>query len=160
MGTNRLTFLALVLVTVAAVGVGVWYFVRDDYPFQIATGDIRGFSYEGWTAAGQAGLVRASGYITDPPPQLAGWVSAMEKDANNAPLHIVGVMTLVLRDGRSLRLDLDLDVGRGQGRWIEPGGAESVPQGVQLSQAFTWYARGVAAGLAATPRAITPTGAP
>ncbi len=148
---GRLAFWGIVLLTVAGVAVGIWYYVRDDYPFQISQADIRGFGYRAETPKGSV-----AGYVTDPPAELAAWISAMEKDATDEPLRIDGVLTLFLADGRSLQFALDLNELRGAGRWVAPDGAETAPEGVHVGPALAWYLRGVAAGLLATPRDLTP----
>ena len=81
----------------------------------------------------------------------------MEKDSSDETVTVTTVVTVVLTDGRQLRLYLG--GSRGFGRWVEPGGAESTPVGVQLNQPFVWYLQGVGDALAAS-RQVEPQPAP
>jgi hypothetical protein len=151
---TRALFWAGVVLTIALVAFGIWYYVHDDYPFQISSDQIAGLSYHsvptGSSVSGSAsGSV--SGYISDPPVELADWVSSMEKDSSDETVPVTIVVTVVQTDGRLLRLFLG--GSRGYGRWVEPDGTESTPVGVQLNQAFVWYVQGVGDALAASQQA-------
>ncbi|HMK91641.1 MAG TPA: hypothetical protein VK576_01460 [Thermoleophilia bacterium] len=139
---RRLVFWLVVLLTIAAVAFGVWYYVRDDYPFQVTAGEIRGLTYQ----AGTEGLV-FSGTIATPPSDLADWLSSMEQDSSDQPLRPVGVATVRLVGGRSLRLAVDLDARLALGRWVSPGGVEGATTRVHIGQGLAWYLRGVHDGL-------------
>ena len=145
---RRALFWAGVALTIALVAFGIWYYVRDDYPFQLSPDQIAGLSYHSVAAPG-SGAVSVSGYISEPPADLADWVSSMEKDSSDETVTVTTVATVVLTDGRQLRLYLG--GSRGFGRWVEPGGAQSTPVGVQLNQPFVWYLQGVGDALAASP---------
>ncbi len=132
--------------TIALVAFGVWYYVHDDYPFQLTSDHIAGLSYHSLPASGSV-----STYISDPPAELAGWISSMEKDSSDETVRVTTVVTVVETDGRLLRLFLG--GSRGYGRSVEPDGTESAPVGVQLNQAFIWYVRGVGDALAANRQA-------
>jgi len=166
---RRWLFWIVVLLTIAAVAFGVWYYVRDDYPFQVTAGEIRGLSYQ----AGTEGLV-FSGTVASPPSDLADWLSSTEQDASDQPIRPAGVVTVHLVDGRSLRLAVDLDTRIAVGRWVSPDGVAGAVTRVHLGQDFAWYLRGVHDGLverwsepgpAATtaspsPGAVQPSGSP
>jgi len=147
---RRLLFWAVVALTVAAVAFGVWYYVRDDYPFQVSAGQITGLTYE---AIGPVGT--ASGVVPSPPADLADWLSTMESESGDQPVTIVGVALIHLSDGRALRLELDVSGRTGLGQWISPGGVRSESARVHVGQDLSWYLRGVGDGLgpAASPAA-------
>jgi hypothetical protein len=165
---TRALFWAGVALTIALVAFGIWYYVHDDYPFQLTSDQIAGLSYHsvptsssvsGSASGSDSGSV--SGYISDPPVELAGWVSSMEKDSSDETVAVTTVVTVVQTDGRLLRLFLG--GSRGYGRWVEPDGSESTPVGVQLNQAFVWYVQGVGDALAASRQAepqVTPSASP
>jgi hypothetical protein len=152
---NRALFWAGVALTIGLVAFGIWYYVRDDYPFQLAAGQIVGLSYSS-VAAGST----VSGYIADPPAELADWISSMEKDSSDTTVPVTTVVTVVQADGPSLRLYLGGQ--HGYGRWVESDGSQSPAVGVQVSQAFAWYVRGVgdALGAARAQPQAAPTAVP
>lgn len=147
---RRVLFWAGVALTIALVSFGIWYYVHDDYPFQLSSDQIAGLSYHSM-ASPSTGRVSESGYISNPPADLADWVSSMEKDSSDEAVPVTTVVTVVLTDGSSLRLYLG--GSRGLGQWVEPNGTESTPVGVQLNQPFVWYLKGVGDALGASPRA-------
>jgi hypothetical protein len=150
---TRALFWAGVALTIALVAFGIWYYVHDDYPFQLTSDQIAGLSYHSVPASSVSGSASGSvsGYISDPPAELADWVSSMEKDSSDETVVVTTVVTVVQTDGRLLRLFLG--GSRGYGRWVEPDGSQSAPVGVQLNQAFVWYVRGVGDALAASRQA-------
>jgi len=150
---RRAMFWTGVALTIALVGFGIWYYVHDDYPFQIASSEITGLSYR---AVGAGGVV--SGYIVRPPPELADWVSSMEKDSSEQSAPVTTVVTVVRSDGPSLRLSIGGT--RGRGSWVDADGTATAPVGVELGPAFLWYLRGVGDALAATRHTVTPRPAP
>jgi hypothetical protein len=155
---TRALFWAGVALTIALVAFGIWYYVHDDYPFQLTSDQIAGLSYHSMPTDGSGSV---SGYISDPPGELAGWVSSMEKDSSDETVVVTTVVTVVQTDGRLLRFFLG--GSRGYGRWVEPDGSESTPVGVQLNQAFVWYVQGVGDALAARRQAepqVTPSASP
>ena len=139
---RRLLFWALVALTVAGVAVGVWYYVRDDYPFQVTAAQIGGLSYQ----VGTSGLV-VSGTVSDPPVELADWLSNMEQDASDSPMRPTGVAIVRLTDGRSLALAVDFEARLGSARWVSASGLEGAPVRVHLGQDLVWYLHGVQDGL-------------
>jgi hypothetical protein len=150
---RRAVFWMGVALTIALVAFGIWYYVHDDYPFQLTPGEITGLSYRSVTAGGAV-----SGYIVRPPAELADWISSMEKDSSEQSVPATTEVTVVRSDGPSLQLSIG---GlRGYGRWVDANGAGTAPIGVRLSQAFLWYLRGVGDALAATRHAVTPRSAP
>jgi hypothetical protein len=152
---RRALFWVGVALTIALVAFGIWYYVREDYPFQLSSDQIAGLSYHSMPSAG-SGMVSVSGYISHPPADLAEWVSSMERDSSEQTVPVTTVVTVVLADGRRLRLFLG--GSRGFGSWVEPGGSQSTPVGVQLNQPFVWYLQGVgdalAAGRSTEPRPV------
>ncbi len=147
---RRALFWIGVALTIALVGVGIWYYVRDDYPFQLSSTEITGLSYR---SVGAAGAV--SGYIVRPPPELADWISSMEKDSSDQSVPVTTVVTIVRSDGPALRLAIGGN--RGFASWLQPSGSTATaPVGVQLGPAFVWYLRGVGDALAASHHTVTP----
>ena len=63
---RRALFWAGVALTIALVAFGIWYYVRDDYPFQLSPDQIAGLSYHSVAAPG-SGAASVSGYISEPP---------------------------------------------------------------------------------------------
>ena len=144
-----------VAATIAAVGVGIWYYVRDDYPLQLTSTEITGLVVR---AATSDGVV--SGYIAHPPAELAQWVSSMEKDSSEATEPATTTVTIERSDGPALRLSIGGQ--QASASWIGPGGSATAPIGVQISQAFQWYLHGVTDALSNGGRMVprrTPAGA-
>jgi len=136
--------------TIAAVGAGIWYYVRDDYPLQLTPTEITGLVVR---AATSDGVV--SGYIAHPPAELAQWVSSMEKDSSDvagAPATIT--VTIERSDGPALRLSIGGQLAAAS--WIGPGGSATAPIGVQVNQAFRWYLHGVTDALTNPGRRMVP----
>jgi hypothetical protein len=142
---SRISFWVLVGFTIVGVTLGVWYYVHDDYPFQVSSAEIVGLAYR--SSAGDGAV---AGYVARPPVELADWISAMEQDSSEETAPLTTLLTVVLSGGRMLRLNVDLDSRHGNGWWLSSDGTPSPAIGVHLSQAFVWYLRGVGAGLAAT----------
>ena len=146
-------FWAGVALTIVLVALGIWYYVRDDYPFQITASEITGLSYRS-TASGAV----VSGYIARPPVELAGWISSMEKDSSDQAVPVTTVVTIMRSSGPALRLSIG--GARGVGRWLDADGVATAPVGVQLGQAFLWYVRGVGDALATGRHGVTPRSTP
>ena len=145
---RRALFWTGVALTIALVGFGIWYYVRDDYPFQLTPSEITGLSYRS-VATGAV----VSGYITHPPVELADWISSMEKDSSDQAVPMTTVVTIVRSDGPSLRLAIGGT--HGDGSWVAANGVATAAVGVQVGQAFLWYLRGVGDALA-SDHAATP----
>ena len=126
---RRALFWTGVALTIALVAFGIWYYVRDDYPFQLTASEITGLSYRSVTTGGAV-----SGFIARPPSELADWISSMEKDSSDEPVPVTTVVTVVRSDGPSLRLYVG--GARGYGRWVYADGAETAAVGVQIGQAL------------------------
>ncbi len=150
MGRARV-WVPLLIATVVLVGVGIWYFLRDEYPFQISEADIVQVDYETFGSFGSA-----AGVIPTP-PNLAAWIGGMELDTSGERTVTNAVMVVVLRDGRSLRLDLGATSA--YGTWIT-GGREGDRVGVAIPKPFRSYLSGLAAGLRASSRTLTPPSLP
>ena len=150
---RRAVFWMGVALTIALVGIGIWYYVHDDYPFQLTPSEITGLSYRSVAAGGAV-----SGYIVRPPAQLADWISSMEKISSDQSVPVTTVVTVVRSDGPSLRLSIG--GASGFGSWVDVNGAATAPVAVQLGQAFLWYLRGVGDALAASGHAVTPRSTP
>ena len=153
---RRVLFWVGVALTIALVAFGIWYYVHDDYPFQLSSDQIAGLSYHSMASA-PSDRASVTGYISNPPADFASWVSSMEKDSSDETVPVTTVVTVVLTDGRQLRLYLG--GSRGLGQWVEPGGTESTPVGVQLNEPFVWYLQGVGDALAAS-RQVEPQPTP
>jgi len=150
---RRIAFWTGVAATIALVAFGIWYYVHDDYPFQLTSSEITGLSYRSVTAHGAV-----SGYIARPPSELADWISSMEKDSSDQPVGVTTVVTVMRSDGPALRLAIG--GSRGVGSWIGASGVASTPIGVQLGQALVWYLRGVGDALGAGRRGVMPRAMP
>jgi len=139
-----------VVVTVAAVAVGIWYYVRDDYPFQLTSNEITGLTVNA-VLDGRA----VSGSIAHPPQDLAQWISSMEKSASDETGPPADTVVTVERsNGPALRLSIDDTYAAAS--WIGADGSATPPVRLQVNQAFLWYLRGVIDGLANTPHRVTP----
>jgi hypothetical protein len=149
---SRVVWVVLVVLTVAAVGVGAWFFVRDEYPFQeVGDGDVLALVYARSEASG-----RVFGYVDDPPADLAVWISRWERDADGEAVSTEDTVTVMLRDGRRLRLEVG--GSRGYASWIGSDGKAGDSFGVHFNEAFVWYVRGLRAGVEAGPAVeTTPT---
>jgi hypothetical protein len=131
----------LLVVTIVAVGVGAWFFVRDEYPFQVES-DIAFLAFEGHGDGGWR-----YGYVDDPPPELGEWLSSMERDASGDTVTPEEQLTVVLADGRRLHLIVGGD--RGIAHWIAADGTTGPSVPVHIDQRLMWYVRGLAMGLGA-----------
>ena len=157
---RRVVVWVLVAVTVVLVGVGIWWFVRDEYPFGVDAEEIAAMSYERSLAG-----VAVGGYVSEPPRDLAGWLSAMERDSTGEDVATTGAIMVYLHDGRCLRLELD--GSRGVGTWIAPDGSADEPVGVHVPDQLVRYLDGLDDGLTAiplpgsqAPHAASPTASP
>jgi hypothetical protein len=150
MGRARV-WVPLLIATVVLVSVGIWYFLRDEYPFQISQGDIVQVDYETFGSFGSAAGVVPT------PPNLAAWIGGMELNTSGERTDTNAVMVVVLRDGRSLRLDLGATTA--YGTWVT-GGQDGDSVGVDIPKPFRSYLSGLAAGLRAAPRTFTPSSSP
>jgi hypothetical protein len=153
MALRRAALWTGVALTIALVAFGIWYYVRDDYPFQMASGEITGLTYRSVSSG-----VTVSGYIGRPPDELADWISATEKISTAESAPATTVVTIVRSDGPSLRIEVDGT--RGYASWVNPDGSATTPVGLRLTNDFLWYLRGVGDALATTRHGVTPRQAP
>ena len=153
MSRGRLAVWAGVVATIVAVAVGIWYYVRDDYPLQLTSTEITGLAVRAVTAGGPV-----SGYIAHPPAELAQWVSSMEKVSSDAAEPVTTTVTIERSDGPALRLAIG--GSQGAASWIEADGRATPPVNVQVSQAFLWYLHGVSDALANSSHGVVPRQAP
>jgi hypothetical protein len=141
----RIVWVVLVVLTVIVVGVGVWFFVRDEYPFQqVGDDDVVGLTYD----RGGPGS-RVIGYVGHPPRDLPGWVRSWERNSGGDETSVEAVVTVLLRDGRRLRLEVG--GARGYACWIGADGRAGESFGGPFNEAFIWYIRGLGVGLDARP---------
>jgi hypothetical protein len=136
---RRVPFIALLVLTIVIVVGGIWYFVRDEYPFQLVAGDVTGATVESLAGA------KVFGVVPSPPADLAGWVSSSERDSTDMRPPATMRITIALRDGRLLRLDVGPEVT--YGTWLGGEGAAGPPDEIATSHDLYWYLAGVAAGL-------------
>jgi hypothetical protein len=130
----------LVALTVVAVAVGIWFFVRDEYPFNLGPDDVVALTYE---SHGENGPL--FGYVEDPPADLAGWVSLMERDTSGEAVPVEATVTIMVADGRRLRLEVS--GGRATARWVGIDGRPGTPVTVHLDDRLVWYLKGLRVGL-------------
>jgi len=150
---SRIVWTGLVVLTVVAVGVGAWFFVRDEYPFQeVGEGDVLALIYESPREGGDV-----LGYVADPPAELPVWISRWERDADGGSVPTEVTITVMLSDGR--RLVLDVGGSRGYATWIDADGKAGDSFAVHFNEAFVWYVRGLSTGFKEGP-AIVDTPAP
>jgi hypothetical protein len=141
----RTVWIALAALTVVAVAVGAWFYVRDEYVFQdVGDGDVAGLTYEGPTGDGWA-----RGSVDDPPAELAGWIRGWERDTSGESVSTDITVTIVLSDGRAIRVDAGGT--RGYATWIAADGTTGQSLAVHLNDAFVRYVEGVGDGLTAAP---------
>jgi hypothetical protein len=137
--------------TIALVALGIWYYVRDDYPFQLTSTEITGLAFR----SSVAGHV-VTGVVAHPPPELATWISGMEKVALDTSQPATIVVTILRSDGPALRLSIA--DGSAAASWVDVDGRTTPPVGLQLNQAFLWYLRGVRDGVDAGGGRVRPLG--
>jgi hypothetical protein len=150
---SRAATWAGVALTIGLVAFGIWYYVRDDYPFQIDTGEITGLVYNS-SASGSP----VSGYVGRPPGELAEWISGMEKTSVAESSPTTTVVTIMRSDGPSLRIAID--GSRGYASWVGADGSATPAVGLHLNSPFVWYVRGIGDALATTRHGVTPREAP
>jgi hypothetical protein len=126
--------------TIALVALGIWYYVRDDYPFQLTSTEITGLAIR----SSVAGHV-VSGVVAHPPAELATWISGMEREALDTTQPATIEVTVLRSDGPALRLSIA--DGHAAASWVDADGHVTPPVGLQLSEAFLWYLRGLRDGL-------------
>lgn len=149
MRLRRIALWVGVALTVALVALGIWYYVRDDYPFQLTSTEITGLAIR--TSVG--GHV-VSGIVAHPPAELATWVSSMEKETLDTSQPATMQVTILRSDGPALRLSIA--AGHAAASWVDADGHATPPVGLQLNQAFLWYLRGVRDGLATGAGRVRP----
>ena len=135
---RHLSFIVLLVVSVVAAVAGIWYFMRDEYPFQFRSADVAGATVESLSGA------KVFGAIPAPPAELAGWISSSELDTSEVTLPATVRITIALRDGRWLQLDVGPEVT--WGAWIG-GVTSSAPVEIATNHDLYWYLEGVVAGL-------------
>ena len=153
MRLSRATFWGAVMLTIVLVGVGIWFYVRDDYPFQIGSSEITGMVYHS-VASGRP----VAGYVGNPPAELATWISGMEETSTPESSPATTVVTIVRSDGPSLRIAMD--GSRGYASWVSADGTATPAVGLHLNESFVWYVRGVGDAFATTRHGVTPRTAP
>ena len=107
---------------------GIWFYVRDNYPFQIDAGEITGLVYHSVASGGPV-----SGYVGSPPGELADWISGMEKTSVAESSPASTVVTIVRSDGPSLRIAID--GSRGYASWVSADGSATPAVGLHLNAA-------------------------
>jgi hypothetical protein len=131
---SRVTFIALVILTVVAVVVGVWYFRRDEYPFQFTRDQVVSVRAESLASPFVAGA------LAGPAPELAAWISSMERDTSDVPPDPFMRLVVELSGGRQLRLDVGPDVSLGS--WTGGPQAGQPPIRLHTESDLYWYLRG------------------
>ena len=67
---TRALFWAGVALTIALVAFGIWYYVHDDYPFQLTSDQIAGLAYHSLPTGSPAQGVADEGAPVQPAPPL------------------------------------------------------------------------------------------
>lgn len=132
---RRATFIALVVLSAVVVVVGVWYFRRDEYPFQFTQAQV---------AAARVESIKGPvfvGTLATVAPELAAWVGSMERDSSDVPPDPFVRLVIDLNDGRRLQLDVGLDVSLGS--WTAGPDAGEPPIRLDTETDLYWYLRGV-----------------
>jgi hypothetical protein len=144
----KVVWIVLAVLTVVGVAVGAWFFVRDEYPFQgVGDDDVVALIYE---QQGDDGPV--VGYVDDPPDELGGWIRGWERDTSGEAAATSVLVTVLLRDGRALRLDVGGDATqRGYAAWVATDGRPGESLAVHFNDAFIWYLGGLRDGLLENP---------
>ena len=125
------------------VGFGIWYYVRDDYPFQLTSSEITGLVVPlGHRGRRRVGVHRPTRRRSSPTGSAA-WRRIRASEA----VPVTTVVTIVRSDGPSLRLAIG--GAQGSASWVDADGIATPPVGLQVGQAFLWYLRGVGDALAA-----------
>jgi hypothetical protein len=129
------TFIALVVLSAIAVVVGVWYFRRDEYPFQFTQGQVVSARVESLESPVVVGT------LASPAPELAAWIGSMERDTSDVPPDTVTRLVVDLNGGRQLQLDVGPDVSLGS--WVAGPQAGQPPIRLDTETDLYWYLRGV-----------------
>jgi hypothetical protein len=132
---RRAVFIALVVLSVVVIVVGVWLFRREEYPFQFTQAEV---------VSARVESLQGSPFVATLPavaPELAGWVSSMERDSSDVPLDAVVRLVIELTGGRQLQLDVGPDVS--EGSWIVGPLAGQPPIRIDTETDLYWYLRGV-----------------
>jgi hypothetical protein len=132
---GRAVFIALVVASVVAVILGVWSFRRDEFPFQFTQAEV----VAARVVSLQGGVL--TGTLSSPAPELAAWVSSMERDSSDVPPDAVVRLIVELSDGRQVRLDVGRDVSLGS--WTAGPQAGQPPVRLDTETDLYWYLRGV-----------------
>ena len=132
---RRAAFIALVVLSVIAVVVGVWFFRREEYPFQFTQDQVVSARVESLESPGVVGT------LASPTPELAAWVGSMERDTSDVRFTPVTRLIVDLKGGRQLQLDVGPDVS--QGRWVAGPQAGQPPIRLDTETDLYWYLRGV-----------------
>lgn len=148
----RIVWIVLAVLTVAAVVVGAWFYVRDEYAFQeVGDDDVTGLTYEGPTGDGWV-----YGSIHETPADLPRWIRGWERDTSSESVTTDVTVTIALADGRAIRVDIGGK--RGYATWISAGGAAGKSVAVYLNDGFVRYIEGLGDGLTAS--SPTPAASP
>ncbi len=133
------TFIALVVLSVVVVVVGVWFFRHDEYPFQFTQAEIASVRVESLKGSLFVGTLHSVA------PELAAWVSSMERDSSDVPVDPFVRVIVELTDGRRLQLDVGADVSLGS--WTVGPLAGQTPIRLDTEKDLYWYLRGVSDAL-------------
>jgi hypothetical protein len=132
---RRAAFIALVVLSVVVVVVGVWSFRRDEYPFQFTQAQVERARVESLGGSAFAGALPSVA------PELAAWVSSMERDSSDVAPDPFARLVVDLNDGRRLQLDVGVDVTLGS--WTAGPDAGGPPVRLDTETDLYWYLRGV-----------------
>lgn len=144
----KIVWIVLAALTVVAVGVAAWFYVRDEYAFQdVGSGDVVALTID---IQGDSG--RVFGYIDDPPSDFPSWMRGWERDTSGESAETDTVVTVILDDGRRVRLDVGGQ--RGYATWIGVDGTTGETVAVHFNDSFVWYLAGVRAGLSEWGRVV------
>jgi hypothetical protein len=136
---QRAAFIGLVVLSAIVVVVGVWSFRRDEYPFQFTQDEVVAARVESLTGSVLVGT------LASPAPELAGWVSSMERDTSDVAPDAVVRMVVELSAGRQVRLDVGWDVSLGS--WTAGPQAGQPPVRLDTETDLYWYLLGVCDGM-------------
>jgi hypothetical protein len=132
---GRVAFIALVVLSAVVVVVGVWSFRRDEYPFQFTQAQVVAARVENLKGRILVGT------LASPAPELAAWISSMERDTSDVPPDAVTRLVVDLKGGRQMQLDVGPDVSLGS--WTAGPEAGRPPARLDTETDLYWYLRGV-----------------
>jgi len=136
---GRVAFIAFVVVSAVAIVVGVWSFRRDEYPFQFTPAEVVAARVEGLQESVFVGT------LATPAPELAHWISSMERDLSDVPPDPIVRLVVELSDGRQMQLDVGWDASLGS--WIAGPQTDEPAAHLDTETDLYWYLRGVCDGM-------------